>query len=142
MAEERDIAIMRVTRHATEDIARVDFEEDGTGRHIEDTQHAPDPSLNKAMDGLAQFLAQPHLIEPEHHGKIRVREVRLWHPDGGEMMVKLYGQVRPDPHEVERYALRTKKEPAKGKLLTAVTKVIAAGKLYLDGERGTTDLGL
>lgn len=132
---ERNIDVTCIARHETEDVARVDYEEDGIGRHEHDTQRAPLESLNKALDALAPHLAACYLIEPGHHGKIRIREVRLSYPEEGGVFVKLYGQIRPDPHSPERFPLRSKKDEAKGALLRSVNRLISLAVDYVNGDR-------
>ena len=134
--EERDIAITRIWRHESENVVAIYYTEDGLDKHVKDKERGPDPKLVLAFDALYPYIAAPYLISAEFQKKVRPREVRLWHPSGGEMQVKLYGQIVAEGFDGGRVPLRTPKHAATEKLIGAVAKLVTKAVAYVDGERG------
>ena len=141
--EEPDITITRIWRHGDDPIAEIEYDETlhgvTTARKISDHSWPPTQDFMNAFDALATHIAAPYLVHKDFHRKVRPREVLLEYPEGGEQKVKLYGQIEPDGFDA-CVALRTPKQAASGKLLTAIARLVKQSKLYIDGERGTAPL--
>ncbi len=149
MAAKSTIEVTTVSRHRSENLAIVEYDEvqatTTMGQKAEDKRRGPTEAFHNAMDLLAPFLATPYGISPGQHRTIKPRELQLFRQETGDgletLRCKIAGTRRPEGEDAD-VKLSVGKRDVSGKLKDAVDIVVEAALAYIGGERGEAVLDL